>query len=340
MSIESESQRLLGYHHFDEDVLGTVSEVAEKQRSLNWHDFRGQFPTTKTFEPKEGMPIEVLDIEPDDYLDILFYHLPMGNGLDENMTMRIGTLAAALPFSRIIAAGNPGAPGELSGRIRSGKFFSGKDKEDSVWAGNLRRAVSPSLEYLNHEGVNVPIHVGYSYGADKAAAAAQYSEHYDQETSAGIFMEPAAIADRGFLKLSSDFGRSSKPLKGYIDAANSPAYLEARKLASKDSHGVLGYLVGLTRLSNIAVAHALGIGNGFEDRVWDSLDSQPEMSADIIWGSASEIAINGSMLGVVKRLSDEFPNRLRPMVIEGQKHAMGDDIFLHTALVLQSLKAA
>ena len=328
----SEQERLRQYGEFDSSVLDAVSEVADHQRSTTWNQLRSEIPETIIFNPDTNKPISVLDIVPrGDYESTQVYHLPMGNALDENMVTRVATLAAAQPTKRIIAVGNPGSPGQGGGKILVAKF-------GEVWRGDLREAVEPTLQYLKSQGIDTATHVGFSYGADKAAASARYAQNYDQQVPQGVLMEPASVKERSILGLAGDFGKTAKALDGYVQAANSPAYLEARKLAEKRGHGLFGYTLGLGRLSNLAIAHALA-KDGFEGRVKDALVAQPEMTADIIWGSESELAIHGLMVGLTARLISEYGSgRVKATEIAGQKHAMGDDIFLHTALVLQSVK--
>jgi pimeloyl-ACP methyl ester carboxylesterase len=338
---QSEAERLSAYYPFDEDVLERVSQAADEQRSESWDTMSKKVPKARIFDPRFGSkPVGVLDIIPKDHDGVQVYHLPMGNGLDENMTARIATLAATEPTKRIIAFGNPGAPG-----INTGKIEHHRNRKE-VKKGDLRAAIDPALQYLAEREIDTATHIGFSYGADRAAASAQYANLYDQQVPQSILMEPASVQNRelfglkslGVLKLAADFGSTAKALDGYVKAAGSDAYLEARKLAEKRGHGLLGYTLGLARLSNIAIAQALA-KDGFEGRVDAGLESQAQMRADILWGTDSELALNDLMVGITDRLIKKYgANRVGATALEDQKHAMGDDIFLHTAMVLQALK--
>jgi pimeloyl-ACP methyl ester carboxylesterase len=332
MTVIDEAERLQTYHPFDQDVLDDVSEVAERQRSQTWEEVRTQLPNTEYFTPDGGKTIEVLDIKPKGGHDqTQVYHAPMGNGLDENITTRIAALAASQPNTRIITVGNPGAPGQNSNKLKVAQLLG-------VWMGDLRAAVDPTLQYLAKNGVETATHIGYSYGADKAATAAQHAGQYDQEVPRGILMEPASVKKRSMIGLASDFGSSAKALDTYVQATASDAYREARKLADKRNHGLTGYVLGLARLSNIAISHALATDQ-FEHRVDKALSEQDEMKVDVVWGSESELSIDSLVLDIVDRLQTQYSHRrVRGTVVHGQKHAMGDDIFLHAALILQSLK--
>lgn len=332
MTQKEETQRLLEYHNFDPDVLGVVSSVAEQHRGQSWDSFSSRLPENTTFPVQGGKPIEVLDVGPrSDNEGVQVYYSSMGNGLDENMRNRVGILSAAEPTKRIIAIGNPGAPGQGSGKLRV------RDLLD-VWSGDLRATVDPSLQYLHSHGIESATHVGHSFGADKAEAAAEYADKYDQEVPQTIAIDPASVKERGLIGLSKAFGSTPEALDAYVQAADSKTLLEARRLAEKRGHGMAGYVLGLARLSNVAIAHAL-TKPGFEGRVDKALQAQAEMRADIIWGTDSELAINELMRGITQRLIDKYGNkRIGATPIQGQRHLMVDDVFLHTALVLQAAK--
>lgn len=328
--VQKEAQRLAAYYPFDESVLETVSTVASIHRETTWQGVYSKLPDPHIFSPKDGKPVEVLDIAPmRGYDQTYVYHLPMGNGIDPNIMTRLAVLSKVLPTTRIIAAGNPTHPFKSTGRIAARDLLP-------VWRGNLRGAIGPTLEYVADQGIGEVSHIGYSYGADKAAGAAQYSGAYDQRVRCGVFMEPAGIAARGLVGMTKAFGASAAALPGYVAAANSPALNEARQLAEQESHGQLGF-AGLLRASNLAIAHMLG-NDGFTSRVTDALNIQAEMSAVVVWGTESEIALHNTMQQHSLELLRQFPDRVGGIVLEGQKHAMGDDIFLHAALVAQSTR--
>lgn len=327
----SEPERLTQYYDFDHDVVERVGEVADRMRLQTWGDISEKLPQLKTFDSPGNKSAEVLDIRPIEYDETQVYHLPMGNTLDPNMSLRIAALAEAEPNKRIIVVGNPGSPRHGKGKTKVSDF-------PTIWKGDLRPAIDSTLRYLDSESIDTVSHIGFSYGADRAITAAQYANSYDQQVPQSVLMEPASVKSRNLIKLTTDFGSTASVLEGYVKSADLPATDEAIKLSAEQSHGVAGYIVGLARLSNIAIAHALARGS-FEKRTDLALTAQPEMQADIIWGSESELAINGLVQNLTQRLIDKYGlDRVRGTVLEGQKHAMGDDVFLHTALVLQGLK--
>ena len=341
MIAQTESERLLKYHSFDEDVLANVEEVAGRVRQMDFNALNSTLPDNETFYPiSDGKPIEVIDTGPSENNErTLVYHSWMGAGLDQNLRARMATLSAALPSTRIIIAGSPGGPGSRSGRLALNQV-------PGVWGGDLRATVDPLLQYIQAQGLTTITHGGYSYGADKAPVAASLSSEYDQITDQVISVEPTAVEVRKFLWLESlgivrlglDFNSADAALEGYVQASNSQALIEARERANINGHGKTGLVLGLLKPSNIAASKTLSKA-GFSGRMTKALLKNPEMRADTIWGSLSELSISGLTTVIVEHLVDQFgPERVTGTIIDDQKHTMCDDIFLHTAIISQALK--
>jgi hypothetical protein len=61
------------------------------------------------------------------------------------------------------------------------------------------------------------------------------------------------------------------------------------------------------------------------------------MQAHLVRGTDSELAIHDVMFKLAERLRNKFgAERVSAMQMVGQKHAMGDDVFLHTVRVPKS----
>lgn len=322
------AERLKSYYPFDTHVIDSVVDVADKLNRQSWEDIQKGIPETIKYSPSRGKNIEVLDITPKDYDDTYVYYLPMANSLDANMSFRLAVLKAVLPTKRLIAAGNPSAPGLGKGKVSLWNM-------PKVAHGDLRPKIDPVLRYLDSKDINSTTNVGYSLGADLAVTATIHADKYDHQVSQQTLMEPASVKKRSLRGLGGDFASSEPPLEGYVKATESEAYREARHQANEQAHGKLGFMLGLGRPSNLAISKAL-THDKFESRVWDSMYRQSDISTTIVSGTASELSNYELMLGVVDRLQKTFGDRLNYIPLQGQKHAMGDDVFLHAAMVLQA----
>ena len=330
----SEIERLRAYHPFDEDVLETVSKLAEVQRRCSWNSIARALPDKTIYAPDNSSPIEVLDIVQGDYESTQVYHLPFGYGLDASMTMRLATLAAAQPSTRLIAISGPGGIGRGKGRLPM------KDCQ-ALAKGNMRPVVEPLFRYLNSQKLSNVVQLGYSSGADKAAMATFYAEHYDQSVPKGIFMEPVSVTPRSLIDLALAFKVGAKGRSDYAKATNCPAYFEARKLAKeqKKAYGLPVHALNLLRISNLAIANSLTYPV-FWPYLSGALDQNSNLKTDLVWGSQSSVSRDKSIKHQLKKTNRLYPNlnRVRTMVIDGAMHAMSEDIYLLSAMVLQSVK--
>lgn len=335
----SEVERLQTFYDFDDDVLAITEQVACGQENISWPEYarRLNIPEPFTFRPKDAKPIEVIDITPKDYDETLVYHLPMGCLLDSNMVIHVATLAQTQFDKRIISVSNPGQPGRGSGKLSVADAVR-------VWNGNLKPVVAPTLEYLDSKQIESASHIGISYGADKAAAAAENAplKQFGQEVPRTVMIEPVSISTRGLTKLTGllRLGRifQSTSVHGdkYLEPvrARSQAFVSAEKLKESE----VGYAIGLARLSNLAVAAALA-QEGFEGRLERALLVNAGLKAGLSWGSASEFDLNNSRDHIADRLQTEYGrDRLSTLPLVGQTHAMNLDIFLNAAVISQLVK--
>ncbi len=333
------TERLSQYYKFDNTTLDVVEEIAEKLRSFpDWNSMYSDFQSSRshahmhetTASPQYGFPIKLIDIIPVEAESTMIYHLPMGNSVDENMQARLMALSTALPNTRIIASSNPAHP-----RVKGGKLP--KSDRDRVSKGIFRDTIEPILFYAHNQKIDTADQVGYSYGADKAVSTASLANSFDIQTPNLIPIEPASVLPRSLGKLGCDFLSSNSELKRYVKASEMPAYDDARKIASRKQGGLIGYTIGLLRLSNVAISKGIASGK-FEQNLTSVIRRYPETNSTLIWGTESELSINGIMKALSSRLDKTFGDqRFQSMPIEGGHHAMGDDIFLHTALVHQAL---
>lgn len=327
------ASRLADIYPFDAAILEAVEEVATRQYGKTFAEVleNQSVPAVEFFTPEGGNTISVLDIKPDEYEKVQVFHLPMGGSLNADRVMRVATLSATQPTTRLIAVGNPGEIG--SGRPSRLQLKS----LPTVWQGSLRPTIDSTMRYLKAEHIELAEHTGGSFGADKAVTAAIFAENYDQKVDQLAVLDPASVKKRTPLELLRAFQNAEQPLADYVKATDSAAYIEARNQGG----GIWAYKLGLFRLSNLAISHSLTF-DGFEERLSTALTKQESMSACVIWAEQSELCENGLMRAIVARTKSQESSRGRfaAASIGGQRHAMMNDIYLNAALTLTALKMA
>ena len=332
-------EKLRGFYHFDESVLDSVSEAALWQDGRSFAKLADYYGIADGPEvvpaDKTHKAFQVLTIKPRhdyDAAQARVYHLPMSMPIDPSMTMRCLRLFEADSSRQMVMVGNPSAAGQRYGKLHV------KDMP-AVWRGDLAPVVDPFLSYLGKNGISETEELGFSYGADTAAVSSARAEAHDIQVSQGVYMESAAAVGRGpgligGVRLGIDFMSAGAELENYVASCNSLPLNEARELSDV---GLPRYMLGLARLSNLAIGNALA-HNGFEARAREALVAQPDMRASIVWGTASELAREDDMIRIVGDLRSEFgQERVESMAIEGMHHAGGDQIDLHAAIALQAL---
>ncbi len=325
---------LHGYADFDPVIVQAIGETAAWQDQKTFEELAALYrvdENLRTVQPKHSKnPIEILTFVPRDDFDesaMRVYHLPMGCSLDENMIMNGMRLFGSDPSQRLMLVGNPSSPGHDMGKITAKEAFG------SYWNHDLKAFVEPLLEHLYDSNITDTAHLGYSYGANKAVTATVHSQQYDQYVDKGVYAEPAAVVSLGLIRLPARFAWTNRKVKGYIKQAESAPYSQIR---GKDNLGSLAsYIVGLMRLSNIAIASNLAHEH-FEEATIEALDSQPtEMT--IAWGSKSELAPDVPMQFLTGRLIASYGKRVQALRLKGMHHAGANDINLHAAIMLQGL---
>jgi hypothetical protein len=328
----NEFERLSAIYGFDDDVLARVELAAHRQETNTWWEYVRKFniPEPRVYRPSHGKPIEVLDIQPWDYDQTIVYHQPMACPIDPNIALHVATLSAAQPECRIIAVGNPGPPGKGYGKLTL-------TQAADVWNGDFYPTVQPTLEYLESQKINKADHIGESYGADKAAAAAEHSGLYELETVRSVMIEPVSVIKSGMVKLGFIFQSTSKHADEYLEPVRdrSLTFTSAEQLRYRPNLYPVG-IIG--RLSNLAISHALGL-KGYEGRVDRALTFNPNLKVGIAWGTASEFDRQLQRDQLTHRLMFKHGSeRVTRMPLKDETHAMNLDIFLNTAIYSQLLK--
>lgn len=319
--------RLEQYNAFDQEVIGRVAAVAEDQlRTDDYRSFITNYVLGDTLTENDARNATILDIRPREHdpKAALMIHLAMGQPLDPNNLYQIATIAAVNPNIRIITKGNPSGIGYAKQSLN-------REQREQASRGNFRPLTEPLMRFAEENGIESVDQYGYSFGADLAMNAATTAELYTPHV---IVVEPASVVKRSLIGLGLAFGRSNSALQEYVDLSG-PAFAAARK----ESLGLPGFGVALARLSNLAIERGLSQGI-FHGRTNEAMSAQPEMKATIAWGTESELSVDSVNTEIIRSLRSTYGSqRVHDIQLEGQKHALANDVYLQAALVAQGLRA-
>lgn len=317
------ASRLTEYYQFDSGVIEQVTDVAEHQRSFN--DYSEMFDYAGVTAQSGS---SILDISPRGDYDrekALLVHLSMANPLDTNVLFQVASVAMMFPDRRIVAAANPSGWGFKNNVLTS-------EKRRQVSKGNFFPVVENVVRYLESDGVEEVTQVGGSYGVDLALATTNADAF---QVKKQLLVEPASVVSRSLIKLGSDFGSTDKALSRYVDATDIEIFKDARK----DAVSIANYGLGLLRLTNIAVARGISKGN-FESQLTRSLSDDRTYAPDttVAWGSESELCEDIAIIDAVFNARTESRKDILKVRLDGQKHALKNDLHLFGALALTALK--
>ena len=329
----STAERLQSYYPFDQEVIDTVAEVADRQRTFSSYDnFFSSIGvgTPQQYEYGGFEPTDIVDIRPKEHdpKSAMLIHLAMANPLDPNQLFQIGTIAAANPNTRIIAAGNPSGGNYKSGHLNWTQV-------DHVKRGHLWPTVAPLLRYAERNRIESADNVGYSYGVDRAIAAINHPSAFETENL--VLIEPASAKRRllGSLSLGLAFLRSNGALGTYTKAPGLEIFDEARH--DPESMKMIPYLRGLLYPTNRAIAKYIADGH-FEPTLRSAIENEPWMATTVAWGTKSELGNDYRMEKLTIELEEDYgPQRIRPIRIKDARHALANDVHLQAAIVNQAL---
>ncbi len=329
---------LAAKYDFEADLAAEIGDLAESQAR--------DFPTYGDFLESTGAnnlavkqydgykPLQVLDIRPKDYdpRRALLVNVAMANSLDPNQRVQIATIANANPGRRILAYGNPSAPFTAKSRLLK------LHQLPVVASSNFSPTTDPILKHLDEEGIEKIDQFGYSYGE---VATADIMQRADQEVATAVVYDTARAVDWfkkwklfGGLRLVTAFNSTGKPMAEYVEESGFEQFIDARK----DSPQLIGYGLGIMRLSNIAVG--LGItGSSYYEETGKALEAQPDAKYVASWGTKSEFNVDGVTEHAVAELSATFGSRVTARPLDAH-HAAMNNIYLQTALIREALGVA
>ena len=175
MKVASPADRLGGPDSpFDRSVIERAAAVAEQLHNLSpdqiYRTLGFQDPDIREYEGYN--PVEFLRVEPpggacDPNYAVVVYQ-PMAAPLDNLAKLRLAFLAAAFPGVRLVTVGNP------SGERHSYGLLT-RPQRIQIVQGDFRPFIEPMLWFLDEEKITRAAHLGYSFGAARAAATAAYA---------------------------------------------------------------------------------------------------------------------------------------------------------------------
>ncbi|MDB5180326.1 MAG: hypothetical protein JWO54_84 [Candidatus Saccharibacteria bacterium] len=325
------AERLNSYHLFSDKTIKAVTRYAQKQSEYKnytsfFQDMGGLSVTIHTLKNGSGVPVVDIPALIKKPSGIIVVHLPMGNALDESQLYQVATVAAVNSSYRVIAFGNP-----------SGKPHRYKQQNLTMWkrlqiafTKNQYPLVEAELDYLQSKNIQNVYHVGYSYGALKALLESNYS---DKGRVKGIIIVEPVAHSRGIKQLVGDFQSTFKPLGDYVNRTQNPTYLEARLETAKKADSAAKTLL---RPINIAIGIILSHIDLIE-LLKVVIMKQPQAQVTVAWASESELGNDAHLKANFYNMTHSNPN-IHAMRLEGDKHAVANDIYLYAAIVCEALQ--
>jgi len=356
------------YYDFDPSVAAAVAEAHEQHANATFAELADRYDlsdgATVVPDGEYGKAFEILTLKPKgdyDETTARVLHLPMACVIDPAQAMQAMHTFAADPSEQMIVVGNAGVLGHGYGRL------SLKDAV-VVSENDLSPTVNPLLAYLRESGITDTRHIGSSYGAAKTMVASMKAHEFGINVSQAVAIDPPNVYPRTLAELAKAFKSTCtdyeleeheqlrlfghekvervNKLRNAIARPGIPAVIEAHRLADK---GLVRYVLGLLRPTNIAIATALTEQRyGFGAAAGTALRKQPNMRAATFWGTKSELADDESMAKLTEYLDEKYTvkndkgekidSRFFGASVQNMYHADINDVDLQTGLILQGLR--
>ncbi len=318
-----------GHTLFDPEVLLQVQDIAEQQSDLSYAELLAQNHIDSLVEQTaEGL--YYVQINPTSEYDERrrrVYFTPMATPPDENMLVRALRWFPAQADVPLLIVGSPAGLKLPSQRLSA-------NERSALKQGDLAATVVPLLRHLEARSVEQADFMGFSFGADRALTAARDAHLHGVNVGRAIWAEPVRIVERSLLALARSFGSAGDHLEAAIARSETTALLEA---VNRSDIGMARYIGGLLRPTNIAIARGL-TRDTFEADAKKAKLHQPDMTATLAWGQRSEISLDGPMQVLSQELRHAYGvHNFNALSIPRMRHADGDDLNLHAAIMLQGL---
>ncbi len=316
------------------DIVQYVAQRADFGRSLGSAAMHPAETLTnediKQIEYGGCPPVQILDIrpvEPRNMHAATVVWLPMARGFDPAELWRAGRLRRVLPDERIIIVANPDSWWKASGILNS-------DQRARVRGGDVRPVISTVLHYLKEMGLSEVNHVGNSYGAKLAMAAAALAvKHAIHKVPHVVSIEAPHSISRSLRDLALTFYSTRHGVQAHKNTLTDEALIAALHKEKR----LWPYIGTLASLTNLAITKSLTYGQ-LEEDMSAILEGSPDTVITAAWGTKSELVPHGHMMEIAERLRQSYGDRFKTIVLEGLRHAMYYDIDLVIALIMQGLQ--
>lgn len=325
-------KRLNGYAVFSEDTIEAVAQVAKCQAEYKtYQDFFAQIgvgtPFVHTVSKYIGVPVVEIAARKK-AVGTVVIHLPMSNPLDENMLYHAATVAATLPEYQVIVFGNPsGAPYHY--RQQTGTLVG---NVALAFTKRRRALVAAEIDYLRSRGIKNAHHVGYSFGAHKAAIECSYLA--EDEVASLTCLDPVSHPRR-IRQLIKDFKATFAPMGTYVQRTGIQTYFDARAEAAKTRH----HDKALRRPVVLALGVLMARFN-LLTHIRTLLRARSSLVFTAAWGGKSELSDDARMSGSLEDMRHTYKGRVYSLRLRDDKHAFGNDIHLYAAVICESVHRA
>lgn len=318
-------ERLYQYYPFAQETMAPIEAAADLQNRWSFQELADFYDIddSSVRTNVDGKPIEYLHLkqqQPDnDSVRLLF--APMANGaLSENIVMRAIRLFGADAPAHLFVSAGPAHAGNPANVLN-------KHERQQVRQGDMTPLAIPLLREVGRLGLRQADIYGYSLGASVGQAAARVAYDYGVDVSRAVLGEPVTAQTQPLTRLGLAFQSSGAALPHYIEQADSLPLNQATELARND----VGFMLGLARLSNIAIIRGLAKSDYFALQR-DALAENEILRVTTAYGTASEMCQPAII--AARGIDGERTNY---MPLRGMQHAGGDDIDLHAAIMLEGL---
>jgi pimeloyl-ACP methyl ester carboxylesterase len=294
------------YRALEEHLATEHPNLGEEQ----WAEIQKQLPTFELIEdPKSGQKLRIQRFNwPEDgdvsEQTVTFSNMPFSVPIDVKHIQYQHYLIAKELGTPFVVFENP-AYGESDKLSKLQKIGLKK-------FGDFGPIAESMLRIASQLGTHKANFMGYSMGAETAAAMAANASEHGIEVENLFVMEGPGIQVHKPLKLARDFMSDANNLKFTWANPVDPVMREISSLKPSLPRGTLSYGRAMIRGTQ-------------EDSLRRALETQPSMHLTIASAGASKISPSNANNDLSSRLHSDYPERyIRRIVIPGEGHAYGD----------------